>query len=348
MLKRLVNEAILPLTIKNCGPLLIKSGYAEISGCDMEPVQTYRDGKLECYIPGSSLKGVLRNHFEKIVRTLNPISGVVCDPFRKPSFKEGGDVPVTCEGYEEVSCGNKFQLYKKDEHKKGPYKYKNCNPDLSNKDVYKNSCPACRLFGSTFFIGRFSIADGYLKPGSDARIKKRDMVGIDRLTGGASSGAKFDLTAVCAGAEFESEIYLRNFECWQLGAVFILLDDLRDGLIRLGYGTSRGFGEVTCDFDRVSITRIGRVDAAQKEIAGLGKILGDGSYGTFQDDFLTLATLPEPEVEGIRTVWILDNKDLIKDLKSVAAAEFVKRIEDWPERQEMKWNPDRWECGVDE
>ena len=36
MLKRLVNEAVFPLTIKNRGPLLIKSGYAEVSGCDME------------------------------------------------------------------------------------------------------------------------------------------------------------------------------------------------------------------------------------------------------------------------------------------------------------------------
>ncbi|NLA06721.1 MAG: CRISPR-associated protein, partial [Firmicutes bacterium] len=71
MLKRLVNEASFPFTIKNLGPLLIKSGYAEVSGYDMEPVQTYRNGKLEYYIPGSSLKGVLRSHFERIARTIN-------------------------------------------------------------------------------------------------------------------------------------------------------------------------------------------------------------------------------------------------------------------------------------
>lgn len=343
MLKRLVNEAVFPLTIKNRGPLLIKSGYAEVSGCDMEPVQTYRNGKLECYIPGSSLKGVLRNHFEKIVRTLNDKAGVVCDPFQKPNFTGGKGVPISCERYEEVNCGNKFQLLKKE--KSGNYKNRNpINPSNENEYVYENSCPACRLFGSTFFIGRFSIADGYLKPGSNAVPKKRDLVGIDRLTGGASGGAKFDLTAVCAGAEFETKIYLRNFECWQLGAVFILLEDMKDKYIRLGYGTTRGFGDITCNFDQVSITRIGRVNKDQKKIAGLGKILGDGSYGTFEDDFLTLNSLPEPEVKGIRTVWRFDKDNFIESLKSAAAAEFVKRTEGWPDHQEMQWDPERWEC----
>jgi CRISPR-associated RAMP protein (TIGR02581 family) len=341
MLKRLVNEAVFPLTIENLGPLLIKSGYAEVSGCDMEPVQTYRNGQLECYIPGSSLKGVLRNHFEKIARTLNNKAGVVCDPFHKPNFSGGNGTPITCERYEEVSCGNKFQLLKKEKSAN----YKNLdpiNPVDENKYVYENSCPACRLFGSTFFIGRFCITDGYLRHGSKVNLKKRDLVGIDRLTGGAYSGAKFDLKAVSAGAEFETKIYLRNFECWQLGAVFILLDDMKEKHIRLGYGTTRGFGEITCDFDQVSISRIGRFNKDQKEIAGLGKILEDGSYGTFIDDFLTLDSMPEPEVKGIRTVWGFDKNSYIEDLKSVAAAEFVKRIESWPDHKEMQWDHKRW------
>lgn len=343
MLKRLVNEAVFPLTIKNLGPLLIKSGYAEVSvsGCEMEPVQTYRNGQLEPYIPGSSLKGVLRNHFEKIAHTLSNKSGVVCDPFYKPNITGEKNSTIACERYEEISCGNKFNLLKRE--KSG--KYKNSDPIKPSNEseyAYKNSCPACRLFGSTFFIGRFNIADGYLKAGSKAYVKKRDLVGIDRLTGGASHGAKFDLTAVCAGAEFETKIYLRNFECWQLGAVFILLEDMKDEHIRLGYGTTRGFGNITCKFDQASISKIGRVNEDQKVIAGLGKILGDGSYGTFEDDFLTLDMLPKTEVKGIRSVWEFDEDNYIDDLKNSAITEFVNRIEGWPAHKDMQWDPERW------
>ncbi|HHX50508.1 MAG TPA: hypothetical protein GX711_03605 [Clostridia bacterium] len=343
MLKRLVNEAILSLTIKNSGPLLIKSGYAEAGGCDMEPVQTYRNGRLEYYIPGSSLKGVLRSHFEKIARTLNPEPGTVCDPFSKVRMTGGKNgAPVVSKGYAEVSCGNKFQLNKMGKYKEKSVEFMAEPIDPTNEHVYKNSCPACRLFGSTFFAGRFNIGDGYLKPGSKPGVKRRDLVGIDRLTGGASSGAKFDLSAIGAGAEFETGIYLRNFECWQLGALFILLDDLKDGLIRLGSGVSRGFGEVTSSFDNITLTRVGRNDGNQTEIAGLGRILGDGSYGTFPDDFLLLDSLPESEVQGVRTAWRFNGKYL-SSLRTAAAAHFVNKIEKWPPQEEMKWDPGRWE-----
>lgn len=342
MLKRLVNEAHFPFTIKNLGPLLIKSGYAEVTGYDMEPVQTYRNGKLEYYIPGSSLKGVLRSHFEKIARTLNTTPGVVCDPFRKANLTGDRGDPVTCDGYEEVSCGEKFQLMKVT--KSGGYT--NRKPiQPGNAYVYENSCPACRLFGSTFFASRFSVSDGYLQPGSKADIKKRDLVGIDRLTGGASAGAKFDLAAICPGAKFESEIHLLNFECWQLGAVLLLLDDLNHGFIRIGYGASRGFGDVTCDLGQVSITMIGRGNGTQKKIPGLGAIVSDESYGTSKNDFLELESLPEPRLEGVRTKWEFSSKELT-DLKSVAVPHFVKTIEGWRPRNDMKWDPNRWERAV--
>ena len=339
MLKRLVNEASFPFTIKNLGPLLIKSGYAEVSGYDMEPVQTYRNGKLEYYIPGSSLKGVLRSHFERIARTINTTPGVVCDPFRKANLAGGDGNPVTCEGYEEVSCGEKFQLNKA--KKSGRYTNRRI-VQPSNAYVYKNSCPACRLFGSTFFASRFDVSDGYLKPGSRKDVKKRDLVGIDRLTGGASDRAKFDLAAICAGAEFESEIRLRNFECWQLGAVLLLLEDLSHGLIRIGYGASRGFGNVACDLSRVTIAMIGRSNQKQEQILGLGAILSDESYGTSKDDFLEPESLPEPKVEGIRTKWEFSGKEL-DDLRSVALPHLVRIIEGWPQRDEMEWDPERWE-----
>ena len=86
MLKKLVNEAYLTLRITTTGPLLVKSGGVTISGPDMTPVRTYRNGQQEIFIPGSSLKGVFRSHIEKIVCSLK--SRVVCYPFSGHDEKE--------------------------------------------------------------------------------------------------------------------------------------------------------------------------------------------------------------------------------------------------------------------
>src|SRR5258706_90604 len=71
MQKRLINQCLIDLEIKTEGPLLIKSGLPGIEGPDMAPIMTFRSGsRPEPYIPGSSLKGVLRSHAERIARTL--------------------------------------------------------------------------------------------------------------------------------------------------------------------------------------------------------------------------------------------------------------------------------------
>ena len=44
---------------------------------------------------------------------------------------------------------------------------------------------------------------------------------------------------------FETDIHLRNFEIWQLGMLFVVLQDMEDELIRIGSGRSRGLGKVT-------------------------------------------------------------------------------------------------------
>ena len=58
--------------------------------------------------------------------------------------------------------------------------------DLLNEEVYRDSCPVCRLFGSTSFIGRVTISDAYLAKDCQQKTEQRDGVGIDRFTGGCS------------------------------------------------------------------------------------------------------------------------------------------------------------------
>lgn len=315
MLKRLVNEARFTVVIETTGPLLIKSGYATITGPDMTPVLTTRNGITQVYIPGSSLKGVFRSHIEKVIRTLRPNDVVVADPFKQ-------------EAGPDQSCNAWFVQRRKQE-----------GEPLDNAKVYAASDPVARLFGSTFFIGRVSIGDAYLHGDTSNRLptEQRDGVGIDRLTGGAAHGAKFELEVVTAGTVFQTQVLLRNFECWQLGALLLVVQDMEDELVRLGSGKSRGLGAVRGQVEQVDIHHLDRVGATvergAREIWGLGRYLCETEehtqYGTLADDRLTVEIVLTQEKKGIRAVQVYAGESL-KALKQQAIQEFVRRMETFP------------------
>ena len=227
MLKRLVNECLIELAIRTEGPVLVKSGIETVGGPDMAFVRTWRDGEPQAYLPGSSLKGVLRSHAERIARTLG--EDKACDPFAKQGAL--------------MACGHRFEARKKQREK------------LDNAQVYAASCPVCRLFGSTWYAGRLATADAYAEGGAP-RTEQRDGVGIDRFTGGAARGAKFELEVVI-NATFGTTLHLRNFELAQLGLVGFLLQDLKDGMLRIGMGKSRGLGKVSAEVGRVRLDFLG-------------------------------------------------------------------------------------------
>lgn len=326
MLKKLINEAFCTLRITTTGPLLIKSGHASISGPDMTPVLTFRNGKQEAFIPGSSLKGVFRSHLEKVICSLK--SRVVCYPFEGNENRQA-DISQRRRDYRD-SCGGMFtQIGKKSDDNR---KFLEERTDL----VYAASCPACRLFGSTGFIGRLAISDAYLV--SSEIKEQRDGVGIDRLTGGASHGAKFELEVVSTGVVFETDIHLRNFEIWQLGMLFIVVQDLEDELIRIGSGRSRGLGKVTASISDISTngrpggfitSAIRHSQEPVSQLWGLGRWLHDGSYGTWEDDYLDLAHPIERTDRSIRTMRAFAGSEL-NALRNASIDQFVKRIQAWP------------------
>ncbi len=50
---------------------------------------------------------------------------------------------------------------------------------------------------------------------------------------------------VCADGEFKTKIHLKNFTLAQLGLIGLVLRDLNDGWLGLGFAKSRGLGTVT-------------------------------------------------------------------------------------------------------
>ncbi|MCR4407433.1 MAG: RAMP superfamily CRISPR-associated protein [Anaerolineae bacterium] len=267
MFKQLVNECLVDLHIKVEGPVLIKSGLAQVSGPDMAWVRVFRNGREEVYLPGSSLKGVLRSHAERIARTLNP--GAACDPFA------------------DTSCGRIFD-------KKKP----------ETAQAYQDACLICKLFGCTGFAGRLATTDAYAV-GTPPEPVQRDGVGIDRFSGGAAHGAKFELEVITEGT-FETMLHLRNFELWQLALLGFVLQDFSDGLIRIGMGKSRGLGKVCGEVQKTRIDFLGpkapQVVNGQLTLRGVGSLFdGAGDYGMVSPDEVTVPYDGEVSSNGLRT-----------------------------------------------
>ncbi|MBW1987362.1 MAG: CRISPR-associated RAMP protein [Deltaproteobacteria bacterium] len=311
MLKKIVNHASIELRIIPLDPLLIKSGQATISGVNLAFVRTSRSGgQDQPYIPGSSLKGVIRSYAEKICRSLRDHPVPVCLPYLKPGQEQAGEE-------DQASCGLRFEKYKKDR------KIQTIHP----QDVYRLSCPVCRLFGSHSFVGRFAASDAYLI--GDSTLEIRDGVAIDRLTGGTAGGAKYDLEVLTKG-EFKTTVEIRNFERWQLGLIALVLRDLEQGLVRLGSGKSRGLGKSKADITRFQVTYYNQPRPVLTGLAGLCSEAECESYGYFQESSNHAPALPEPQINGLRREY--DLTDTWKDAVAPAVDDLVAYVSqvEWP------------------
>lgn len=308
MFKRLLNQVVIDLRLRPEGAILIRSGQVEVGGVDMSFVRTWRHGVLEPFLPGTSLKGMLRSHAERIARTVNPEHGA-CDPFS------------------EVFCGKRFQV--REDNKE----------TLTTEQVYCESCPICRLFGSTFFAGRFSPSDAYVAKGTPVpAIQKRDGVGIDRFTGGARGGAKFEFEVITEG-EFQSNLYMRNVELWQLGLFAFLAQDLADGFVRLGFGKSRGLGDIRGEVKSVQISYLGTDTTPQPsdgrvELWGVGKQWaiaggGRGNYGFDTPDVAGPLAFDDQSGHQLRCTYTWNKADSLKALWEAVAPLWLSYVKRW-------------------
>ena len=284
MFKQLVNECAIDLQIRPDGALLIKSGVEQVSDVKMAWVKVYRGDRTEpeVYLPGSSLKGTIRSHAERIARTIK--ANAACDPFEK----DGSNNRVrSCSEALKIKKGE-IKARKKSEDRQKQQKDDDEDVELSASLVYKHSCPICRLFGNMWILGRFATEDAYAVEGKTPKIQIRDGVGIDRFTGGAARTAKFDLEAITDG-EFKTTLHLQNFELWQLGLIGFVLQDMRDGLVRMGSGKSRGLGKITVDIGKITLHYLcspsNIMENNHLNIMGVGALFDQAEhYGMVQDD----------------------------------------------------------------
>lgn len=246
----LVNEAIIKLTIRPDGPILVKAGegmagiHPELP--DMAFVRTFAGGRDTVYIPGSSLRGVVRSHCERIARTLLPDCDppASCDPLYSPKDRSGHRVDRS--NGRTVSCG--LWLPKNLEQP-------------SATDFYAQSCTICKLFGNTSLASHIRFADAVPPVPDDEGeaedpndTEERNGVAIDRVYGSAARGALFQFEVVTRGS-FETSIVLQNFTCGHLGLLALTLRDLDEQYVPIGFGKSRGLGRVHVDVAEVRLRR---------------------------------------------------------------------------------------------
>src|SRR5688500_50018 len=120
MFKRNDNRAVLRVRLQTVSPLLIRSGEAGLDPgfADLTCVRTHHaQYGTTVFIPGSSVKGVVRSAAESSIRgkRIDNIDGA-CDPLNS-----------------KASCASKF----------------NARNKPRSEDVHKGHCLACRTFGST-------------------------------------------------------------------------------------------------------------------------------------------------------------------------------------------------------
>lgn len=202
------------------GTLVVRNGLRIGGGKSFEAAATdqrvMRDALGRPFIPGSSLKGVLRSALEAVLRGLKRDDFSACDLF---------DDTLRCTA----------ALETKQRESKGSVK---------TEDILAALCTVCGLFGSSFLAGRVFVADlPYTGEGS-LRTEVRDGVGIDRDLHVASRAIKYDFELVPAGTSFALELVLENVGDLQLALVLQALELLDQGHVLLGGLTTRGLGRV--------------------------------------------------------------------------------------------------------
>lgn len=229
MFKKLINEALISVSIHVDSPLMISSGQPNALDPSLPNAQVIRQSKngiMQEIIPGSSLKGVFRSRAEQLLK--------------------GQEYPID----------NPFDRTTTSNTAKG-----------NGSNRYQKSCPVSKLFGSLSLKSRIHFTDAYPISPEQVITGVRNGVGIDRITGGAAGKALFDVEVIESGV-FASRIKLQNYELWQLSLILWLLRDLDQGYMRLGASTSRGFGQVRVNDLNVAVRTYRKLDKTEYPITG--------------------------------------------------------------------------------
>lgn len=179
------------------------------------------------YIPGSSLKGVLRSTIEKIVNSLPTGSNLWSCGL--PS-KENND-PNSCPTTRMRQISSRRSGMSSEQ------------VAVYFETLRTQLCHTCLLFGSPLAGSRILVNDLYLVDNElSGAIQVRDGVAIDRDSETAKTGAKYDFEVVPATNIFDLCLTLENASAQDLQLISIGLSEFVHGFASIGGKRSRGLG----------------------------------------------------------------------------------------------------------
>lgn len=217
--------------------LVLRTGLRIGSGRNLEGIGTdlpvLRDGRDRLFIPGSSLKGVVRAAGEGLLRGFAVAHHAetwrfACDPLVRGCLdmaQDEGLIPEHMGDADDIPALERVER--------------------AHRRIERFACLACRTFGAPGLASHLRFEDAF--PVDSAWVQVRDGVAIDRDLGRVHGSQKYDYEVIEPGAVFELRVAGINLEDWQLGLLLAALDLLFDGTVRIGGFGSRGLGRVELD-----------------------------------------------------------------------------------------------------
>jgi len=186
-------------------------------GGDIAEMPVLKDGRGLPFIPGASLKGVLRSTLESLVRA---VEDRTCGLWACDSLDE------------KTACGA---------HEQG---------QRGKVDVAEH-CAICRVLGSRIVSSHVRISDAMMVyDDGPSPVELRDGVAIDRDLGVVSGAKKYQFEVVAPGTVFDLEVFVENPRPWLMGLISIGWDQIADGFTAVGGFTSRGLGRVGLEWKK--------------------------------------------------------------------------------------------------
>ncbi|KIQ94509.1 CRISPR-associated RAMP protein, family [Anoxybacillus thermarum] len=207
---RLEKKQVFTIHLRLKTPLHIGGGYDSNTDTDLPIVRT-REGFP--YIPGSSIKGMLRSASEKLYHIIDDTK--VC-------FLEKND-----------SCTIKLKQIIADTLEKH-------SEEEAFQKIYQRICPICRTYGMGAIASKVYVPNVVLQD----KTMVRDGIQIDREMNVVSGKAKFDYEYVEAGQTFTMRIEAENMTKENEKVLGVALLQLSKNYIRLGGLQARGLGEL--------------------------------------------------------------------------------------------------------
>lgn len=314
MLKKNLSEMIIQFDITPTGPILVKSGI---------------EGGADPTIPDMNF-----------VRTIHPDTG------DNTVYLPGSSLKGVFRSYAE-KIANTVDLKIKDVVAE-PNAYENLKKESDNKDneIYKGSDCIAKLFGSQILASRIKFKDAF--PECKIEPEHRTNVSINRTLGSVQAGP-FNMEVVTKG-NFKVKISVRNFELWQVGLLGLILRDLSNGQIKIGYAKTRGLGDVKIALAQIEIditySKPNYDPKAFNESIGKGEVLGldrllkekeAESYGVKRfDDLNIIVETKDEDGWGTNLNQKIRGNDVVNLLRKCVEKHWAKYVE-----EELKSATDR-------